>query len=81
MFSFDVKIVKFENPSETWFQIMVIKYFVGIPYSRTYHSTGYGEHTKPIKYDTYESTKNSKFKIYNMLKMKYNTKTTKTVMD
>jgi hypothetical protein len=81
MFSFDVKIVKFENPTEVWFQVLVIKYFIGIPYSKTYHSTGYGEHTKSVKYYTYESAKNSKFKIYNMLRLKYNTKTTKTVLD
>ena len=65
MFSFDVKIVKFENPTEVWFQVMVIKYFIGIPYSKTYHSTGYGEHTKSVKYDTLNRQKivNLKFTI------------------
>jgi hypothetical protein len=81
MFSFDVKTVKFENPSETWFQVMVIKYIFGIPYSKSYHSTGYGEHEKPIKYDTYEEAKKDNIKLYNMLKVKYNTKTTKTILD
>lgn len=81
MFSFDVKTVKFENPSETWFQVMVIKYIFGIPYSKSYHSTGYGEHEKPIKYDTYENAKNDNTKLDKKLKVMYHTKTVKTILD
>jgi hypothetical protein len=81
MFNFDVKIVKFENPSETWFQVLIIKFIFGIPYYKTYHTTGYGEHTRDIKYDTYDDAKKDKIRLHNMLKTKYNTKTTKTVMD
>jgi len=81
MFSFDVKTVKFENPSETWFQVMVVKYIFGIPYSKSYHSTGYGEHEKPIKYDTYEDAKNDNTKLNKKLKVMYHTKTVKTILD
>jgi len=81
MFSFDVKTVKFENPSETWFQVMVVKYIFGIPYSKSYHSTGYGEHEKPIKYDTYENAKNDNTKLDKKLKVMYHTKTVKTILD
>jgi hypothetical protein len=81
MFSFDVKTVKFENPNETWFQVMVVKYIFGIPYSKSYHSTGYGEHEKPIKYDTYEKAKNDNTKLYKKLKVMYHTKTVKTILD
>jgi len=81
MFSFDVKIVKFENPSNVWFQVLIIKYFIGIPYSKIYHSTGYGEHTKSVKYNTYDEAKKDKYKLYDLLSIKYNTKTTKTILD
>ena len=81
MFSFDVKIVKFENPSETWFQIMIVKFILGIPYYKTYHSTGYGEHTKPVKYDSYYGASGDKVKLHNMLKVKFHSKTKKTIMD
>lgn len=81
MFSFDVKTVRFENPSEAWYQLMIVRYFFGIPFSKTYHSTGYGEHERPVKYESYEDAKNDNFKLYNKLKVKYHTKTTKTVLD
>ena len=81
MFRFDVKIVKFENPSQTWFQILIIKFILGVPYYKTYHTTGYGEHTRPIKYSSYDDANVDKLKLYNMLKVKYNSKTTKTIID
>lgn len=36
MFDFDVKIVRFENPSETWYQLLIVKYFYGIPIGRAH---------------------------------------------
>lgn len=81
MFKFDVKIVKFENSDIRWFQILVIKYFIGIPYSKTYHTTGYGEHTRPVQYFNYDSAKKDSDKIYELLRRKYHTKTTKTILD
>jgi hypothetical protein len=81
MFSFDVKIVKFENPSETWYQLMFVKYILGIPYYKSYYSTGYGVHEKPRTYSNYESAKKDKHTIYNMFNVKYNTKTIKTILD
>lgn len=81
MLTFDVKTVRFENPSETWYQLMIVKYFIGIPFNRTYHSTGYGEHERPVKYESYEEAKNDNTKLYNKIKVKYHTKTTKTILD
>lgn len=81
MFTFDVKIVKFENPSDTWFQVLIVKYILGIPYYKTYHSTGYGEHTKPVRYNSYYEASGDKVKLHNMLKVKFHSKTKKTIMD
>jgi len=81
MFSFNIKIVKLENPTSTWYQLKVVKYFVSIPYSSDYHSTGYGSHSKPIKFDTFMSAKESKEKLYKRIKDKYYTKTIETIVE
>lgn len=80
MFSFDLKIVKFENPADTWYQIRITKYFLGFRYSRTYYSTGYGEHTKPVKYHDIESAKKDEKSLFERLEVNYNTKTKITVI-
>ena len=81
MFKFNVKIIKFENPTSTWFQVQIIRYFLFIPYYSEYHSKGYGIYTKPIKYDTVLSAKEIKEKLYKRLKNKYYTKTKETTIE
>ena len=81
MLKFTVKIIKFENPTSTWYQLKVVRYFMGIPYWSGYHSTGYGVHSKPVKFDTVMSAKESKEKLYKRIKDKYYTKTTETIVE
>lgn len=81
MFGFKVKIIKFEKPNSTWYQLKVIRYFLGFPYSSEYHSTGYGEHTKSVKFDSVILAKEFKEKLYKRIKDKYYTTTKETVVE
>ena len=81
MFDFDVKIVRFDNPSETWYQLLIVKYFYGIPYNKKYHNNGYGDFYKSVKYDSYADASDDRNNLRNKLRKKYYTKTRKTVLD